>query len=294
MNLPRPLRGLVEAWYARSFYAEVGRLARGAGLVYLLVTVALWQLITITGIAVGYRNWVEHDAPRSLAQVPLMIIDHGRLTTDVALPYRMGDAKTGQVWAVIDTGATIDDLPPGPSVLITSRQVYVRRSTLETRVFQLASVRHLEIDRSTILRWLRVSSYIMPPCLYVFLVAFAWVWNLGVALFVALIGFAVARARGPRLDYAACMRIAAVALTPVIALDAVLLTAHLKFGLWWMVSLAIAIAYTVWGVRATQAAAAEAMPGGPPAPEMPAPEPVPSPPASGPGPPPDVSGAGPA
>jgi len=287
MSLPRPLRGLVESWSRKDFYAEAALRCRGAGLVYLLVVVALVQVVAVTVIAVAFQQWITREVPRFTGQIPAMTIDRGRLSTAVAMPYRLVDPKTGQAWAIVDTAGTLEELPREPgSVLVTSTEVIVRKSALETRVFQLAPVSHLVVDGPTVQRWIGTLSLFLPPFLYCVLVPFGWAWNLACAAVLALVGLLFARGRAPRLEFAAVMRIAAVALTPVILLDTLLAAVHARFPGWAVVSLGIGLAYTWFGVRAAQGAAAAgagaAAPGaGTLSAETPAPEPAPAGPPSG-------------
>jgi len=235
MKRPLLLRGFLESWYAKSFYADVGLAGRGLGLLYLLGVCLVLQLPTTVQVAIAVHQWSVHDAPRYVNQLPTIAIHAGHASTTAPTPYVVEDPDSHRPWLIIDPKGHLSELPTGyPAVMLTDSQLIMRRSAVETRMFQLANVPDMTIDAASVTRFLNWLMLAVPPLVYLFGVAFRWAWNLGFALLLAGLGVLVVRNRPHRLPYGTLVRLAVVALTPLLVFETVLeaVNLHVPFG-WW-------------------------------------------------------------
>jgi uncharacterized protein DUF1189 len=243
------LQALPYSFFARGAYRDAARRGRGVGLLYVLFLAAIMTALVVLRIELAVLSFNLHQAPRLIAQLPTITIDHGRLSTD-ANPVAIRDPDSGRVLALIDTAATVTALEGSTAyVLFTRDYIAYRKSAAETRIFDLSRVEHFVWDRNVATRWTRLVSWlavVVLPFILVGLYLARLVQQL-VASFATLL---VARVSGVALDLAGAMRLAALAITPAtLVLDLIGALGGRVPGSGW-IWCAITLGYVMFGVNA--------------------------------------------
>ena len=251
MKRPHLVRGLTEAWYSKALYAEVGGAWRGAGLLYMLGLTALLALPIAIVAAVDFHHFVVTDAPRFVNQVPTIRLRAGHASTTAPTPCILRDPATGKAVVVIDPAGRMSELPDGaPAALLTDSHFIVRRNALETRVFDLARAPDMTIDAAGVMRVLHGLELLLPVLLFAVVVPFKWAWNECFALLLAAGGLLIVRSMPVRPPFVTLLRIATVALTPLLVVDAVLDLAHAHLPLEFVLQPALGLGCTWLALRA--------------------------------------------
>jgi Protein of unknown function (DUF1189) len=260
---------LVRAFYDRSLYRAVAR-HRGMGLLYLAFLTALCTLPLLVKTQVALMAFNTWPARTLVRQLPAIEIRAGRVSVDRPTPVTIWEPYHGTALALIDVSGEITTVEQAGSVLLLTRDHLIyRKSSAETRSFDLARVKHFSIDRIRAKRWIDIGVRVIPLGLYALAVLAVLVTRVVQVLVLAVLGIAIARARRRVLDFEALMRVAALALTPAAVLDALRGIAGWGFPLWWLVMTAAVVATFLFGIDAVPPLEPDA-PDAPNAPEAPA------------------------
>ncbi|MBI1797008.1 MAG: DUF1189 family protein [Candidatus Eisenbacteria bacterium] len=212
-------RALLDAYFARDVYRDAARNRRGVGMLFTLLLAAIVTLLAVLRIAFALSGFAAGEAPRIIAQLPTITVDHGRVAIDRPSPVTIHDPRTGAPIAVIDTSGAVPSLEGSEAwLLLTRDRLIYRKSAAETRVFELAGVPHFVLDRDRATRWVRGATmwgpWIAMPFILVAMLVARLIQQLLAALAVLLVG------RGAALDFAAAMRLGVLAIAPAtITLD---------------------------------------------------------------------------
>jgi uncharacterized protein DUF1189 len=241
------------SFFSGGLYRDVARSWRGIGLVYLMLLVALATLVVVIRMQVGLDRFVHGEARGLVEQIPRIVIRHRVVEVDAVMPYTIHGPKTGTPFAIIDTTGQVTSLDGQEAMLlVTSDHILFRKSTAETRVFQLAGVKDFTIDQARAGHWLGAFATWAPPILAVFIFGGLFCFRLVQQLMLAVIGLLAARAMGAALDFSALMRLAAVALTPALLVEPLLDILKVKlpgFGMLWII---LVLVYIVWAVHSNR------------------------------------------
>lgn len=253
------VQALLFSFLQREVYRDAAGHWRGTGLVYVLVLAAIVAVLAALRIEMSVSRWANRDAPRVIAQLPAITIDHGHVAIDRPSPVVLRDPDTGKPAAIIDTTGTVTSLEGTDAYLLLTRDHLVYRKTAaETRVFDLSRVQHFAVDQARATHWTRLAVVWLPIVVFPFILLFMFVARLFQQLIAALAVLVVGRARSLALDFAACMRLAALAITPAtLALD---LAGFAGLKVPWSGTLwcLITLAYVVLAIAACRAAPADA------------------------------------
>lgn len=256
-------RAIYLSFFSQDLYRDVAREWRGAGLAYLLLVTVLAALPFLVGIQVGMSRFVRNEAPAVLRQIPAISIRLGRVSTRVPMPYRIR-ARSGEVVGIIDTTGQTPSLDSTRAVLLlTSNRLIVRRPGVETRMYDLSRVGHFDLDEQRATHWVRLfATWFVLACAPLVL-AGSYLVRLFQLLLFAGIAAVLAASLRLRFRFAALMRLTAVALTPMLAIDAVRGALFAQLPGWWLWSSLVVIVCLLVAMKANQQ---------PEAPEAPAPE----------------------
>jgi len=193
-------------------------------------------------------------APTLLGQLPTITITDGEATIDAPQPVVLRDPRNGAVLAVLDAG---DETPPGSEnayVTLTKKTLVVRRpDQRDARVVRLADspFANAVIDREraqsaleSVQRWF-VLSVAYPVCLLG-----SWIYRAAEAFLYGAVALRMAAWLQRALGWRACVRVAAVALTPVIVLDTVIGIMGTPPPLWPLSYFLLTVGYVYLGVSA--------------------------------------------
>jgi hypothetical protein len=125
----------------------------------------------------------------------------------------------------------------------------MHKSTTETRVYDLSAVGNFVINRAKVENWLATARSWFFPVLYPLAVLVTFIFRAIQILIYALIGLLFSRMLNVNLGYKTLMRLAAVAITPVLILNLVLefVPINIPFFLW--LGIAIELGYLFFAVK---------------------------------------------
>ncbi len=249
------LHPLILSFYSQSLYQDVGRNWKGLAFLYLLFLLALSWLPSMVKLQLGLADFLRTDAAAFVQQVPRITISNGEVSTDVETPYFVKDPKTGKPAMIIDlTGKTTSLDRSEAQILLTKKQLMVKKSAAETRVYDLSAVKQFSVDRERIGRWLQIGKKWLIPLVFPFAVLFSYVYRIVQALIYGLIGLLFATISKAALGYQPSVRLAVIAITPVLVLDTIFDVAKVHVPFWSVIGFCVAMAYLFFGVKANAAA----------------------------------------
>ncbi len=242
---------LVLSFYSRDLYRDVARHWKGLGLAYLLALLSLCILPGVIIMSALFSTYLNTEAPRIVRQIPPMTLTKGRLSVEAKTPYFIREEGSGKPVAIIDTSGTYRNLDGTPALmLLTSTQLIVKHEGAGAKVFDLAEIGDLAVDRRVVFSFLDEMEGAFPFVLYPLALLFSTLYHFSEALVFGAGGYWVARKAGIRLTFPSAARIAAVSATPAIIIGTALSAAGIGFALGWFVGLAVYIGYFVFALRA--------------------------------------------
>lgn len=241
--------GLILSFFSKAFYRDVGLNWAGTGLLYIAVILALLWIPTVIKMQREFAHFVDNDAPAMTKQIPAVTIKNGVLSTDVQTPYFIKNPDDGTPLAVIDTTGQYTSLDETPATVLVTKNKVIAKNRNETRIYDLSTVESFEIDRARVEGWLGTAKQWLIPVLYPLAVLFAFIFRAVQILIYALIGLAFASMLHTSLNYKTLMRLAAVAITPVLVLDLLLEFLPFKIPLWTILGIGVALGYLFFAVK---------------------------------------------
>jgi hypothetical protein len=238
------------SFFSKDLYRDVAANWKGFGLLYLLSLLALCTIPGALTIDRALTDWIDRDAPKIIRQVPAVTVSHGTVSVDVPQPYTIRD-EAGRPLVIIDTTGKTTSLEQTEAVaLLTKTELIVRDSGRKTRSLSLTDVADLRINRDDIYRFADSMRDLFLPIFYPFAVIFAFVVHLVEVLVFSAAGLLLARSVSPVLGYKTIFRLTAVAVTPAVIIDAVLVLAALQLPHWWLIRSALNAGYLFFAVKA--------------------------------------------
>lgn len=250
------VQALVLALFSPAVYRDVALHWRGLGIRYLFLVLAVTWLPAMGMLQGAIDDFAANVAPSLLDKLPRIVVKHGEATLDPPEPVTLRDPRNGAVLAVLDTG---DDAPPSESkdavVALGRTTLVVRRpDDHDVRVVNLSDSPFADavIDRAraetalaSVQRWF-VVTVAYPVCL-----SASWLYRTAEAMVYGLmVAFRMGVALGRPLRPAACIRLAAVALTPVIVLDTLIGILGTPLPFWPIAYFFVTIGYLYLGISA--------------------------------------------
>jgi hypothetical protein len=253
---------LWQSFFSPSLYVDVAKRWRGVGFLYLLLIVIISWLPDLAKTQISFQK-LRGDAAKSfIRQVPVISITDGVASANVETPYFIKDPKKGKVWAIIDFTGQYTNLENTSAVLLlTRKQVIGKQFGMVTRTYSLSGVKQFVIDQTRVRHWVNLYLTWSVVLLAPFIIVFTYGFRIVQALIYAALGMAFANWYHVTLTYSTLLRLACVALTPVVIFTTVtdLFPAFHTFPrpLVWLIHLAIAIWYSIFAVKACAAEPAE-------------------------------------
>lgn len=245
------LNPLALSFYSKDLYQDVGQQWRGTGFAYLfLLLVLAWIPMTVK-VHHGFAEWLDQNAPAFLLQVPPITIRNGEVSTPVDTPYII-TSNTGDPIAIIDLTGEYTDLDDTTAVILLTRDKLLLKQEQrnETRMYDLSQVQSFSLDRNDLERWAVLARTWLWLGFYLIVLPAEFVYRIVQALLYAAIGLLFCKSLKASLDYLTLVRLAVIALTPVILLQTILSATDIRFPGAWLLWLAVALGYLYFGVKA--------------------------------------------
>lgn len=255
------LHAPVMSFFSGSFYRDVGRYSRGTGLLYIFVILAVLWIPSMIRAQLGVAKFVDVEAKKITDQIPAITISHGKVSTNVPTPYYIREPESGTPIAIIDTTGeykTLDERPA--NVLLLTESKLIMRNERETKTYDLTPVESFYLDRARVENWLGLLKTWFLPVGYPLALLFSFIVRIIKVLIYALIGLLFAYLLHANLGFQTLMRLAAVAMTPVLILDLILEFSPGHIPLWSILAFLICVGYMFFAVKANAQAETPAEP----------------------------------
>lgn len=241
----------VLSFFSKAFYRDVGQYWRGTGLAYLLIILALFWIPAIIKAQLGVGRFVDTASKKITEQIPAVTISHGKVSTDVPTPYYIRDPDSGTPLVIIDTTGEKETLDTAPAeILLLTKSKLIMRNQRETRTIDLSTVESFYLDRARVEGWLATGRAWFVPVAYPLVVLFSFVFRTLQILIYALIGLLFAHLLQTSLSYKTLLRLAAVAITPVLVLDLIMDFLPFRIPLWSLLGVGVGLGYLFFAVKA--------------------------------------------
>jgi len=264
----RMLSAIVPSFYSADLYRDVARNWTGSGVLYLTLLLAVCWLPTAVRTHLGLQRFAATDAEQMAGRMPEIRIKNGIMETNPHGRYEIRDenARPGRPTSAIIIDDSIDrvpsDLPPG-TMMLTRREFGNARSTgAERRILQLSAFGDFTLTPDGVRRFLGSMPYWVPPIAYVVCVIGSLIFRFVQACIYAALARMFAHGKGVALDFQAAMRIAAVAVTPVIVLRTLIwfFPGEPAWYLRWPIAIIITLLYLRFAAAALAAEPVETPP----------------------------------
>ena len=249
------LQAVFMSLYSKKLYRDVARNWGGKSLFYLFFILAISWVGFTAQLQAGMNVTFNTHAQKLFAQVPLLTIKNGVLTTPENRPYLIMHPITNETMVVIDMSGqykTIDDAHS--PVFINQTDIVTKPRPQEMRVNKLPANLNLVIDPQAIYGFLLQFLGYAWLLIYPVLVIASYVYRVLEALLYGIIGKILSLICGAKLSYGQVTQVAMVALTPTIAAATVLDYCGITFSRQFTFYFLLAMAYLLYGVIANIAA----------------------------------------
>jgi len=242
------IHAFVFSFFSKSFYQDVGRHWRGTGLLYIFIALLLVWIPTVIRMQVGFSRFAAQEGSRFTQQIPQITIRKGQVSTDVTTPYFIkGD--DGEPLVIIDTTGKYESLDnTSASFLLTKTQIHTRNNQ-RTQIYDLSGVESFDLDRTRAENWLQTGRTLLVPVVFPLGVVLGFVFRAIQVLIYASAGLLFAQISKTNLSYQTLMRLAAVALTPVLVLNLIFEFLPFRIPGWWLIGTLIGLGYLFFAVR---------------------------------------------
>src|SRR3954447_1254569 len=226
---------------SRGLYRDVARNWGGIAALYLFLLLAITWAATMVRLHVGFTAFARDEFPKLADDIPPITIKDGVVSAPVEQPYEIKDKQTGKVFAVLDTTGTINTLDDTPAmILLTQNKLHSRdHNANQTKSYDLSQIKNFYLDRQKVIGWMNASSKVLFPILYLPALLGSFALRLIQALIYGGIAMAFASMFQVRLTYAAAMRLAIIAVTPVILLDTIFSLTGVNIPFWTLLGIVI-------------------------------------------------------
>lgn len=241
------------SFFSKDLYRDVGQNWKGIAALYLLLLLAFCWIFETWPVNTKVSQFIINEAPPFIEQIPEITIQDGNVSINESVPYFIHDPESNDVIAIIDTSGQYTSLDNTEAyLLLTKNKLIARQSETETRIYDLSQIDEFFVDQTTVNKIVGIFKTSFPFVFYVCAVIFSFIYRLIQVLIYGAIGLLLCKVAKVSLDYQALVRLAVIAITPVVLLDTVLEITGFKIPLFGLVAFAIAMCYLYLGVSANK------------------------------------------
>lgn len=246
------------SFFSRASYMDAGTRWKGTGAAYLLLLCVLTAIPPMMRAHLGIAELVDNQLMSLAARVPEIRIEDGVVSVAVEQPYVITEHGEAKPLVVIDTTGTIESLDDTEAIgLLTLNKFMIRKTDVETQVYDLRNVREYVIDRQRVEGWLRFGRSYLALVAYPFAVLGVFLLRLALVLLYSAAGLLFAAWRRVTLSFKSLMRLASLALTPAAIIGMIAMTSGVVIPGWGIISLAMSLGYLFFGVQAVTSLAVD-------------------------------------
>ncbi len=239
------------SFYSKDLYRDVAKNWKGIAALYLFTLLAIALIPDLVHLNDRINRFLRDDAPQIVEQIPRITITKGIASIDKPVPHVIREPDTGMVFGIIDTSGEIISLENREAdVLLTKTQLMVRDRNERVSIYELSAFKDMQFDKHDAHGLLNTISSWIVYALYPVILFISFFFRLIQALLFAVIGMFFAKRLKADLTYQQLLRIAVIALTPVIILSALFDWLTYSFLFEWLLYFSISIYYVYFGVKA--------------------------------------------
>lgn len=248
----RRISALWESFFSKNLYTEVFYSWKGIGFLSLLLLVMIQTGIIFAQIHLGLHGFVYQAAPSLVQQVPPITFKEGKASTPEPIAYEIKAPGNGGVVAIIDTRVPH---PPadlgGAQIFLAGESITMTENDNERRSYGYSRMGSRTVDQKVINYWLDILAVWGAVICAPFIFGFFLVWRLIQLLVFSLVTLAACAMQGLPGDYAAKLRLTAMALIPPIIAGMFLFWVT-NFYLYLLLFSAVVTGYIFFGVNAAR------------------------------------------
>jgi hypothetical protein len=242
------IHGLYLSFFSKSFYRQIARKWKGFGFSYLLFILCLLWIPEIMRIQSDVADYLKEEGPKYVNQIPEITIAGGKVSIKEPVPYFINVPEKDIPFAIIDTSGQIASLEKtGAVILLTDSQLIVKDGSSKSRVFSLEGT-DVIIDQKMIREWMNSFIRLFPFVLFPLVLLFSLLFHIVQVLMAAWVGSFIAKKFETELSYKTLVRLASVAFTPAIMLQAFHALLDIQFPYRGPIAFLITIGYLYYGV----------------------------------------------
>jgi len=250
------------SFFSKDLYRDVGRNWPGMGFGYLFIVATMATLPLLVKMFVmsfGLTLDSPFDANYIINQIPEIRVTKGEVSLTAPQPYYIRMKETGEPIVVIDTTKPVTEWSKefsGKSVVIIGKTdaLIVNAQKNEKRLIDVPPDMTRTFDREdarSIAETCLQYAWVVPLFLALFMIPIMFISRFIQMLIYGGFGWLMAKLLKSDMGYEDCVRLACIAITPVLALDvadSLLFHFHLSV-LWYFL---LAMGYLGFGIRATK------------------------------------------
>ena len=238
------------SFYSAPFYQDVARNWHGLGFFYLFLLVIITWLPDIYALQKWVSETANVEAPGIVEQLPRIEISDGRVHVDVKTPYYIYNPKDESLLIAIDTSGQLRSLRDTDArLLLTDRELFIDSDDGNDRLLSLDEIgANFVVDQDLIFQILGWLDSWFAIVAFPFVVAFSYAFRIIQVLVYALIALLLAALLKTQLKYTVAIRLAVMAITPVLILDMLRSIFDITVPHPWVVAFLIAMAYLFFAV----------------------------------------------
>lgn len=244
------LRAIYSSFYSSALYRDVKENWGAGVVVYLLLILVISWIISFVQIQRSIKLHYTQFAAEIVPQMPLITIKKGEASTPEPHPYIIRDLHTGENVMTIDTTGQYLNLDQAKSQILVTKHEVIMKDNATVRIEKIPANLTMNIVPSKAKEWILKLIDWVWLFLFPFFLIGSFVYRLIQALLYAVIGKLFAVIGGVTVSYSNMIKLAIVALTPVIVLSTLLDLLSVYFHLQWVIYFIISMAYLIFAIRA--------------------------------------------
>lgn len=209
------------SFYSKPLYQNVAREWKGLGLLYLLLVLAICWL----PFSYDFHRFIiqlsSQILPGVIEQMPAMTLSKGKLSIDKPVPYSIKEPGDGATLVIFDTSGkytSLDNL--NAYMLITQDKMIIRKASdpKSTTTYSLSKLQDGTFTRAQFADLANRVIFLSSVLMYPISVLISFIYRFLEALLLGGLGLLFANLYRVQITYKTSIRLAVVALTPVLFL----------------------------------------------------------------------------
>lgn len=246
-------QAIIMSFYSKKLYRDVAVNWGGKAFLYLLLILALSWIFAVYQIQHFLNLGFQHISDKIVAQIPIMTIKNGVLSTPQNRPYLITDPDTHATLAIIDTSGqykSLDQTKAG--LLITQTDIMTLSQQNEQKVNEIPKTLTFTIVPQTVKKYVQENLRFAWILIFIFALVTSFIYRLVQALLYSIIGKIFGAISHAPVTYVQVLQITMVAITPVIVIATILNAMNIWIPHEFLMFFVLAILYMFYGIIANK------------------------------------------